>query len=113
MIDDKIVCNACEPWEEASGLGVSSLAKGQNDLDKRFLKKVVGQVCIANSEEDVIVQPIFMTLQEAIESLIASFLITLNQILVGHLIELFHYNFDLMNVARKVFSIGKMGFEKK
>ena len=53
-----------------------------------------------------------MPLQEAIESLIASFLITLNQILVGHLIELFHYNFDLMNVARKVFSIGKMGFER-
>ena len=53
MINDKVVGYAGEPCAELAGLSIATLLQGHDDLDKCFLKNIVGYVPVLYDSQNV------------------------------------------------------------
>ena len=75
--------DAGEPDIEFAILNIPSFTQGDNHLEKSFLKDVVGDVLVVDIRKDVSEKPVFISYKQCVESLVETFHIQFDQLLIG------------------------------
>ena len=75
--------DAGEPDIEFAILNIPSFTQGDNHLEKGFLKDVVGDVLVVDIRKDVSEKPVFISYEQCVESLVETFHIQFDQLLIG------------------------------
>lgn len=82
-VNDDIMGDAGEPDIEFAILNIPSFTQGDYHLEKGFLKDVVSDVLIMDIRKDVSEKPVFISYEQCVESLVETFHIQFDQLLIG------------------------------
>ena len=80
-----------QPGVETVFGGIAFVAQGGDDLAEHFLKQVFGKVFVAHGIEYVGKQLVLITVQQFVERVVASVLISRHQHVVGEVVPFTHY----------------------